>query len=464
MDRSPLESTDALAEALAEIVGHRGVLLDDDLRASFEEDWTGRFRGRARLVVRPADADQVAAVVACCARHGAALVPQGGNTGLVGGGVPRGGEVVLSLRRLDRLEPVDAASGHVVAGAGVTLARLQQHAAAAGFDAGVDFAARDSATVGGMVATDAGGTYALRHGTVRARVAGLRAVLADGSVVERMSGVMKDNAGYALPALIVGSEGTLAVVTAVRWRLVARELARAVALVPLPSLTAAGELLARLRRTQPGLVACDFLLDDGLALVLDHLGVASPLSRRAAAYVFVEVAGRLAPGEELAEALQQAGVADAVLADDTSGRARLWRLRERMSEAVAAAGVPHKLDVGVPLERLATFAERVPAVVAAVAPAARVLLFGHLGDGNVHVNILGVDPDDARVDEAVLRVVSACGGTISAEHGVGVAKARWLGLTRSSAEIAAMVAVKRALDPDGLLNPGVVLSGTPGSP
>lgn len=450
-------SGDALAQALEAIVGRRDVLLDDDVRAAFEVDWTGRFRGRARVVVRPADAQQVAAVLACCAEHGAAVVPQGGNTGLVGGGVPRDGEVVLSLVRLDRLGEVDASTGHVVAGAGVTLARLQQHAAAAGFDAGVDFGARDTATVGGMVATDAGGTYALRHGTVRARVAGMEAVLADGSVVERMSGVMKDNAGYALPALLVGSEGTLGVVTAVRWRLVARETARAAALVPLPSLAAAGELLAVLRRSLPGLAAADFLLDDGLALVLEHLRLTSAPVTRAPAYALVECVGADAPTDALVEALDAAGIEDAAVADDSGERARLWRLRESLTEAIGAAGVPHKLDVGVPLARLGELAERIAGVVADAAPGARAFLFGHLGDGNVHVNVLGVADDDERVDEAVLRLVAECGGTISAEHGVGVAKARWLSLTRGPGEIAAMVAVKRALDPAGLLNPGAVL-------
>ncbi|HEY3190705.1 MAG TPA: FAD-binding oxidoreductase, partial [Solirubrobacteraceae bacterium] len=201
---------DTLLAALAAAVGDAHVLADDERRAPFEVDWTGRYRGRARAAVRPADAAEVAAVLAACRAHGAAVVPQGGNTGMVGAGVPRGGEVVLSLARLTALGAVDRAAVQVRAGAGVTLAVLQAHARAEGLDAGVDLGARDSATLGGLVATDAGGTHALRYGTVRARVAGLQAVLADGTIVDRPA-LLKDNAGYNLPALLIGSEGTLGV-------------------------------------------------------------------------------------------------------------------------------------------------------------------------------------------------------------------------------------------------------------
>jgi FAD/FMN-containing dehydrogenase len=449
----------SLADALRAVVGEREVLVDADVRAPFETDWTRRFHGAAAAVVRPGSAEEVAAVLRACAGHGAAVVPQGGNTGLVGGSVPRGGadgrpQVVVSLVRLTELGEVDRGSLQVAAGAGVTLAALQGHARAAGLDAGVDFAARDSATVGGLVACDAGGVRAVRHGTVRARVAGLEAVLADGSVVRRMQGLLKDNAGYDLPGLLIGSEGTLGIVTAVRWRLVARHDARALALVPLGSLAEAAELLAAVRPLLPSLDACEFFTDDGLTLVLEHLRASAPVEPRAAAYVLIECAGAADPLAELAAAFEAAGVEDAVIADDTTSRERLWRLREAHTEAIGAAGIPHKLDVGVPVDRLAAFAE---AVQGALPAGARAILFGHLGDGNVHVNVLGPDPADDTVDEAVLRLVAEHGGTISAEHGIGVAKARWLGLTREPGEIAAMRAIKGALDPGGILNPGVVL-------
>ena len=439
------------------MVGAGHVLVDDDVRAPHETDWTRRFSGRAAAVVRPGSAAEVAAVLEVCRRHGVAVVPQGGNTGLVGGSVPRGGEVVLLLTRLRELGDVDRASLQVEAGAGVTLAELQEHARAAGLDAGVDMAARDSATVGGLVACDAGGLRALRHGTVRARVAGVEAVLADGSIVRRLSGLLKDNAGYDLPALLVGSEGTLGIVTRVRWQLVARLDARALALVPLPSLGEAAALLARLRPRLPSLIAAEFITDEGLALVLDHLRAGAPVPERAPAYVLLECGAASDPLPELATALAEAGLDHAVVADDAASRERLWRVREAHTEAIAAAGIPHKLDVGVPLGRLGEFAERVGRLVGERAPDARTILFGHLGDGNVHVNLLGVDPADESVDEAVLRLTAELGGTISAEHGVGVAKARWLGLVRSREELAAMRSIKRALDPDGLLNPGAVL-------
>jgi FAD/FMN-containing dehydrogenase len=444
-----------LAAALRDAVGPAHVLEDPDLRAAFETDWTGRFSGPARLVVRPASTAEVGAVVRACREHGAAIVPQGGNTGLVGGGVPRGGRpVVVSLTRLDDLGAVDAAGAQVEAGAGVTLAALQAHARAAGLDAGLDLGARDSATLGGIVATDAGGARALRHGTARAHVAGLEAVLASGEVVTRLSGLLKDNAGYDLPALLVGSEGTLGIVTRVRWRLVPLRTARVAALVGLDGPGRAAELLGSLRALD-SLEAADFFLDDGLQLVLEHLGTTAPL--RAPFYVLLECAAREDPTEELAAALADAGVEDAIVADDTASRERLWRLREGHAEAIGAAGVPHKLDVGVPLAALEEFLARVPRAVADAAPDARTFLFGHLGDGNVHVNVLGAPPDDPAVDEAVLTLVAELGGTISAEHGVGAAKARWLPLVRGEADMAALRAIKSALDPDGLLNPGVIL-------
>jgi FAD/FMN-containing dehydrogenase len=456
-DGSVPEVTDRLVDDLAAAVGEAHVLADDDRRAPFEVDWTRRYRGRARAVVRPADAEQVVAVLAACRAHGAAIVPQGGNTGMVGAGVPRGGEVVLSSVRLTELGPVDRAVAQVQVGAGVTLAALQAHARDAGLDAGVDLGARDSATAGGLVATDAGGTHAVRHGTVRARVAGLQAVLADGTIVDRPA-LLKDNAGYDLPALLVGSEGTLGVITGVRWRLVALLPSRVAALVPLASLEQAAALLASVRpRLAASLHGADFFLDTGLQLVLDHLRLPAPVPTRSPVYVLLECAGTSDPTDELAAALTQAGVQDAVVATDSAERTRLWRFREAHAEAISAVGIPHKLDVGVPLARLAEFARRVPEEVERVSPGARPVIFGHLGDGNVHVNVLGPEPDDHAVDEAVLRLAAACGGTISAEHGVGVAKARWLGLARSPGELRAMVAIKHALDPDGLLNPGAVL-------
>jgi FAD/FMN-containing dehydrogenase len=448
-----------LRQALEKVVGAQHVLSDPELKSSYERDYTGRWGGSARFVVRPADTEQVAGVMAACSRAGAAIVPQGGNTGLVGASVPRNGEVLVSLQRLSAIGEVDEAIGQVTVGAGTTLAALQDAAKAAGQDAALDFGARDSCTVGGVVACDAGGARALRHGTARAHVAGLEAVLADGSVLSRMAGLTKDNAGYDLPELLVGSEGTLGIITRVRWRLAPLLSARVAALIPLGTAREASELLAALRANAPSLESCDFFLDEGLQLVLEHLQRESPIKDRSPFYVLAECAAQSDPTDELAAALQEAGIDDALIADDTASRRGLWTLREGHTDAINAAGVPHKLDVGVPLHELDRFIDAVPGVIEQ-AGAGRVILFGHLGDGNVHVNVLGADPDDERADEAVLELAIECGGTISAEHGVGVAKAAYLERARGPAELAAMRAIKRALDPQNLLNPGAVLAVT----
>lgn len=452
----------ALLAEFRAIVGDANVLTDADRRAPYETDWTRRFHGNAPAVVRPADTAQVAAILALCSREGVAVVPQGGNTGLVGGAVPHAGEVVLSLARLRDLEPVDEAASQVVAGAGVTLEALHEHALGAGLAFGVDMGSRGSATIGGMVATNAGGIHVLRHGPMRAQIAGLEAVLADGSVLSRMSGVTKDTAGYDLPALIAGSEGTLAVVTRARLRLVAHPPHAAVALLALDGVASAVAIVAAVRRALPSLQAAELFLAGGLALVREHAGLPAPFARPAPAYLLLEAASATDPGAELAAALvDPAGdVTDSALATDPAGRARLWAYRERHTEAINAAGVPHKLDVSLPLARVAAFVDELHVLLADEAPAARPVLFGHLAEGNLHVNLLGLDPDDEHADAIVLGLVAEFDGSISSEHGVGAAKARYLPFTRSAAEIRAMRAIKAALDPAGILNPGVVFPPT----
>jgi FAD/FMN-containing dehydrogenase len=446
---------DALRESLAAVVGDAHVLADRELVAGYERDWTGRFGGEARLVVRPASTDEVAAVVRACADAGAAIVPQGGNTGLVGGGVPRGGEVVVSLARLDALEAVDPLAAQVTAGAGATLEALQAHARSAGFAFAVDYGARSAATVGGMVATNAGGMHVVRYGTMRAQVVGLEAVLADGSVVSRLTGLIKDNAGYDLPSLLVGSEGTLGIVTRARLRLVPRLPERATALFAVDGAAAALELFAELRRRVGSLEAIELLFREGVELVEAEGFGSDPFDAPHPAYVLVECAARTDPTGELAEAVEALEVRDVAVATDSNQRAALWALREGLPEAINQRGVPHKLDVSVPLSTLPAFADAVRERVTE----GEVVIFGHVGDGNLHVNVLGLDPDDETVDETVLALVAEHGGSVSAEHGIGIAKARWLSLTRSPEEIEAMRAIKRALDPDGLLNPGVLLAG-----
>jgi FAD/FMN-containing dehydrogenase len=454
---------DPLLTTLTDVVGPNHVLTDPELTASFETDWTGRFAGRAAAVVRPGSTEEVAAVMAALSDAGRPVVPQGGNTGLVGGGVPLHGEVVLSLRRLSAIDEVDVAAGQVTAGAGATLAALDAAAAGAGLAFGVDLAARDSATVGGMAATNADGLRMLRYGGMRAQTAGVEAVLADGRVVSHLGGLAKDNTGYDLAGLLAGSEGTLAVITRLRLRLVARLEHRTTGLLAFADAESALEALVGLRRRLPGsLEAVELFLADGVALVCGHLGLAPPFGRLDPVYLLVEVAGAHDPTEELAEAVT-GGVGeralDGAVESEPAGRARLWRYREAHTEAINAAGVPVKLDVTLPFGELAGFLTAVCGAVDGAAFGARCVLFGHAGDGNVHVNVLGAGEGGraAAVEDAVLRLVARLGGSISAEHGIGTAKRPWLHLNRSPNEIDAFRAIKGALDPAGILNPHVLL-------
>jgi FAD/FMN-containing dehydrogenase len=456
---------DALIGALVSVVGQANVVVDADVQAGYETDWTGRFHGSARCVVRPASTDEVVAVLRVCSAVGAAVVPQGGNTGLVGGGVPRGGEVVLSLRRLHAMAPVDAQHGEVVVGAGAVLGAVRAGARAAGWDVGVDMASRDTATIGGMVSTNAGGVHVVRYGSMRNHVLGLEAVLADGTVVGRIPGLRKDNTGYDLTGLLTGSEGTLAVITRVHLALVAYLPDRVVALCALAGFADALTVGGELRKRLDSLVALEVFFADGLALVSEHTGLGLPFDRSYPAYLLVECAGRVGSAgllvDELAGALGECPQVQATaVAVDAASRERLWAYRERHTEAINAAGIPHKLDVTLPFDQLVDFERAVRARLTEVAPRSRVVCFGHLGDGNLHVNILGPPPDDFEVDDAVLRLVAAMGGSISAEHGIGVAKRAALERSGRPADLAAMRAIKRALDPRGILNPGVLVAST----
>jgi FAD/FMN-containing dehydrogenase len=395
--------------------------------------------------------------VAWCAANAVAVVPQGGNTGLVGGSVPLAGEIVLSLRRLDSVSSVDVVAGQLTAGAGVTIASVQRAARAVDWDYGVDWGARDTATVGGSIATNAGGSKVARYGDTRAQVLGVEAVLGDGSVVSHLDGLVKDNTGYHLPSLLCGSEGTLGIVTAARLRLGPRYDERVVALLGFMRLDDALAACGTLRRTLPSLEAAELFFDDGLTLVRSTFGLPMPLSSPAPAYLLVECADRVDPSAALSSAVDGLGASGAAVATDPGRRAELWRYREAHTEAINLLGLPHKLDVTLPASALAAFVDAVRARVLAVQPSAQVWLFGHAADGNLHVNVTGVDRADERIDAAVLGLVAEQGGSISAEHGIGTAKKRWLHLNRSAAEIAAMRAIKQALDPAGILNPNVLL-------
>lgn len=388
-------------------------------------DWTGRFQGAAAAVVHPADTGEVAAVLAACSAAGIPVVPMGGNTGLVGGATPPAalGAVVLCTDRLTGCAAVDRAARQLRVGAGVTLAEVARAAAGAGLRYGVDLSARDAATVGGMIATNAGGMRVVADGTTRAQLLGVTAVLADGTVVDHPGRLAKEATGYDLGQLLVGSEGTLAVLTAAVLRLLpALRGAWLTALVPVAGMADAVALLPALAAPR----AVEYLEEaDGRTWVLVEVPAGADLP------------------------------ADALVGDR-----RLWQRREAVAALAGRGGAdrpPHKLDVTVPVAALASFRAALDGVVAPHA----LVLWGHLAEGNLHVNVVGPAPEDDRVDDAVLRLAVDHGGAVSSEHGIGRAKARWLALSRTDAEIAVMRRIKGVLDPVGILNPGVLFPALP---
>ena len=452
---------DAFVDQLAAAVGPEHVLTDDGLTAGYRTDWTGRWTGRTLAVVRPASTAEVVDVVRACGAAGVSLVPQGGNTGLVGAAIPHDEEVILSLRRLDSIESVDPVDRTISAGAGVTVAAAQRAASGVGLMLGLDLAARDSATLGGVVATNAGGLRVVRHGSTRAQTLGLEAVLADGSVLRRWTGLAKDNVGYDLVGLLTGSEGTLAVITKVLMRLVSKPTRVQVALVGIPSLDAATAVLAAVRNAGLTVEAAEFFHAAGLALVRSSSGLRPPFAREYPTYVLLELSRTST--DEVVETLAALGdlIGDATV--ESGPATRLWAYREGHTEAISAAALalgsaPVKLDVSIPLSRLARFEATLRTTVGERFDPAQVVTFGHLAEGNAHINLLGLPIESAAdATDVVLRLVIEFGGSISAEHGIGRAKQPWLSMARSPADVAAMQAIKRVFDPHKLLSPGVLL-------
>jgi FAD/FMN-containing dehydrogenase len=337
---------------------------------------------------------------------------------------------------------------------------LHEAARAAGWAYGVDFASRETATVGGSVATNAGGIRVLRYGDTRAQLLGVTAVLGSGQVVAHMGGLIKDNTGYYLPGLLCGSEGTLGVVTAARVRLVPRTSERVVALLAFADAARAIEAAWTLRRELRSLSAAELFFEPGMTLVRKHAGLADPFDRPHDSYLLVEASDDRDPMPDLSVAVDSLPAVAAVAVASGGPRAdELWRFREGHTEAINNHGTPHKLDVSLPMVALAEFVGRVHAVVASVSRTAEVWLFGHAADGNIHVNVTGIAPDDETVDDAVFRLAAELGGSVSAEHGIGTAKRRWLHLNRTESEIAVFEALKGALDPDRVLNPSVLFGG-----
>jgi FAD/FMN-containing dehydrogenase len=450
----------SVIDRLAGIVGPAHVLTDPAVTETYVIDWTGRWQGRTSAVVRPGCTAEVADVVKVCADTGVPIVPQGGNTGLVGASIPHDGEVVLSLRRMDTIETVDPVERTLGAGAGVTLAAAQAAAAAAGLMLGIDLAARDSATLGGVVATNAGGLRVIRHGSARQQLLGAEIVLGDGSVVRRWSGLAKDNVGYDLPRLVAGSEGTLGIITNVQLRLTEPARDVWVAIAGVSSIDDAHTLVGGVRLAGITLEAAEFFHAAGLQLVRDLTGLRGLFDTGYPVYLLIEVSGTTETALAAAFAELEDVVGDATI--QAGPAKRLWAYREGFTDAVRTAGIAAgtpavKLDVSLPVRGLAGF-DAALRELAGQWPGALVVSFGHLAEGNAHVNLIGV-PEDAADEamDAALRLVVERGGSISAEHGIGRLKRRWLPLQRSAADIAAMRAIKHALDPSGILSPGTLL-------
>ncbi|WP_295558795.1 FAD-binding oxidoreductase [uncultured Hyphomicrobium sp.] len=475
-DRSAKAPGADLIARFAAIVGADNAITDAAEQAPFLREWRDLYVGRTPLILKPATTQEVSRILALANAEGVGVVAQGGNTGLVGGQIPSesGAEIVLSLTRLKQIRGLGADGGSLTVEAGVTLAEAQAAARSAGRLFPLSLASEGSATIGGCLATNAGGVAVLSYGTARALVSGLEVVLADGSVWDGLGALKKDNTGYDLRDLFVGSEGTLGIITAATLRLYPEPVERATAFAALPGLDALLPLF-QLAEAQAGasLTAFEFMSGELLGFVTRHIpGTQRPLAGEAPWYVLLEISGA-AEGRAtgllealLAHAATAGLVSDAAVAGSLTQAAALWRLRESASEAQKGEGGSIKHDVSVPVGRVPELLSKAADVVARISPGARPVPFGHFGDGNVHYNI-SQPPGMAReaflaqwdeVARAVHDVVTSLGGSISAEHGIGRLKREELVRVKSAVEIDLMRRIKTALDPNGILNPGKVLS------
>ena len=461
-------------EAVDRRVGRRGWSTDPELLADHAAERWGTVRGRAPLLLRPADTGEVAALLELCHEFEVPVVAQGGNTGLTGGGVPdaSGRLVVLSLGRLDRIREIDPLNDTITVEAGCILAVVQNAAAEAGRLFPLSLGAQGSCQIGGNLAANAGGVNVLRYGMARSLVLGLEVVLADGSVWDGLRALRKDNTGYDLKQLFIGAEGTLGVITAAVLRLVPRPREVRTAWLGVASPRAAVELFALVRdRLGETITSFELLSNAGLELAVAYLPRARrPLRHAAPWHVLIEVAWSLDAGlaarleEVLAEAAADNLVLDAVIAQSEAQRQALWALRENQTDAMAQAGTVLRHDVAVPVSRVPDLIERGQAMLEAWLPGIRIMPFGHVGDGNIHYNLLppeGMSGEEFRalageVQERVFDLVEALGGSISAEHGIGRLKRAELVRRKAPLELALMRKLKAALDPKGILNPGAV--------
>ena len=465
----------ALLAALRECVGEAQVLTDGD-RSAYEADWRKRWHGRSLAVVRPGSTAEVAAVLRACASHATPIVPQGGNTGLVGGGIPDGSgrQVLLSLTRMNCIRAIDRDNLTLTAEAGCVLQAVQQAADEAGLLFPLSLAAEGSCTIGGNLATNAGGTQVLRYGNARALCLGLEAVTAQGEIWHGLAGLRKDNTGYDLRDLLIGSEGTLAILTAATLVLHAKPAARMTALAACDSIAdCVGLLSLAQRRLGAGLTGFEVMNAFSLALVARHMPqwrqplAASPWT------VLVELSdaesaerARTRFEAVLGDALEAGTIADAAIAESVAQSRAMWNLRESIPLAQSEEGLNIKHDIALPVSAIKAFCATTDAALAARWPGMRLVNFGHLGDGNLHYNVQAPEGTDAAaflqaheqtVNQVVFDAVVAHGGSISAEHGIGALKRDELALRKDPTAMSMMRSIKLALDPQGLLNPGRLL-------
>jgi FAD/FMN-containing dehydrogenase len=462
----------ALLEELRGIVGPKGFVDDPATLEPQTKDWTGLYRGHSPLMVMPASTEEVASVIRACARARVPLMPQGGNTGLAAGAIPQG-EIILSLKRMNRVREIDPLDYTVTVEAGCVLADVQKAASDADRLFPLSLGAEGSCQIGGNLSTNAGGISVLRYGNTRELVLGLEVVLPDGQIWNGLRRLRKDNTGYALKHLFVGAEGTLGVITAAVLRLFPKPRETATGFAALRDLDAAVELLAALRAGSGDSISSYELIPRlGLEIGLEYGAVVDPLAATHDWYVLIEFSGTVADGSaraaleaSLGQALENGIAVDATIGASLEQNLKLWRIREAMVEFQYKAGATIKHDVSVPVSKVPDFMRRANAAMAEAMPGSRPLAFGHVGDGNIHYNLLqpkGADraaflANTDKVHQVVYDTCAAFDGSFSAEHGVGSIKRAELRRYRPAIEVELMQRMKQALDPQGLMNPGKVL-------
>ncbi len=451
-------------ERLAGQLSEGAISVDPGDLAEWGRDWTKVYEPRPLALARPRSTAEVSTILRLADESGVKVVPSGGRTGLAGGAVAKDGELVLSLARMSKLGGVDLVGRTLEVEAGAVTQAVHEHCASAGLTWPVDFASKGSSQVGGNIATNAGGIRVIRYGLTRQWVLGLEVVLASGEVLSMSAALEKNNTGIDLRQLFIGSEGTLGVITKATLKLAKLPHDNDVMLFAVSDLAAVIGLFRAVREAPFELQAFEFFTDKCLARVERHRKLASPFAAPAGCYVVLEADKSQDSDAFLTSLFERELVLDGTIAQHASQAAQLWALRESISESLSATGLPHKNDIALPIASLEAFTSELEAVVAERYPGWEVCLFGHIGDGNLHVNVMKPDALDTatflakthEVDAAIFALVKAHGGSISAEHGIGLLKRDYLGFTRSPAEIAAMRAIKRALDPNDTLNPGKV--------